>query len=216
MRSIKKTLSLILLLTAVFTLLPAASVKAELYDESTLCTMLRSYFKADYYDIRYNDTFSRLNSVMSKKGVSQKELSQAMMDFQLAAQQKSWVDSQMIKLINDPGYKANPTKFIANLKQKDGAVIMNEPVEWSTLYITHNKSKYTDAWVNQTYSHSELVNQAAYNGVIGQIGAYATEQGNIAAVTEYRKGNPNGSTAGTSGGSNTGNVTGGYFSGTSN
>ena len=110
------------------------------------------------------------------------KINKAWIDCVNAANNAKYATSQADNLYQRAVASGNPTRYIDNLLPKDPS-LMTEPVDWAMFT---KKNKYDNAQKTASYSHSQLVNQAAYNGIIGQVGAYSIEQGNIHAVTEYR------------------------------
>ncbi|MCR5421269.1 MAG: hypothetical protein K6E98_09690 [Lachnospiraceae bacterium] len=185
MKKQRKEMILALALMFLLSFIPGRPVKAATYDEAAVARIIRNFYNADYYDADYTNKYNTLIRLMNS-GASQKSINKAMNDFAAAAANKTWVTSQMTNIMAKAKASGNPVLYVSTLMPSDPA-IMNEPTGWATYT---DKSKYAAAWKNHTYSHSQLVNQAAYNGVIAQVGAYAQEQGDIAAWNEYWKGQP--------------------------
>lgn len=183
--SMKKFFFAICALVAVTAFIPASEVKAGTYDRYTCDRILLDFYNYDLYKSEFDSKYATLISLMSK-GASASKINKAATDFATANANLAWVTSQVTNITSNPKYLADPAAYIATMVPKDPP-IMNEPTSWAILT---DKQKYRDAWKQQSYTTSQLVNQAAYNGDIASIGAYAQEQGIIAAWNEYQKGLP--------------------------
>ena len=183
----KKLISALCITAAVVMLLPAVPAKAagSTFDTAAVAKIIRDFYNADYYQAEYTAKYNNLINQINK-GASQKAINKAMTEFATANANLTWVNSQMSDLMTRAINSGNPTLYLSNLKPNDPS-LMNEPTNWATFT---DKGKYTTAWKQHDYAHSELVNQAAYNGIIGQVGAYAQEQGHIAAYNDYVSSKP--------------------------
>ncbi|MCR5604271.1 MAG: hypothetical protein K6G27_11310 [Lachnospiraceae bacterium] len=178
------SLCMAIALASAIMIIPTAEVKAanSQYDQAVVRQIIWDFYRIDYYDQVHAAAINKWRDLVNK-GASQKAIANAWNECVAAANNRIWAQSQATDLMNRAIASGNPTKYIDNLIPKDPS-LMTEPTSWAMFT---NKSKYDNAWKERSYSHSELVNQAAYNGIIGQVGAYSIEQGNINAVNEYRQ-----------------------------
>ena len=165
-------------------IIPPSAVRAANsdYDQAVVRQIVYDFYRVDYYNHVHAAAINKWRDLVNK-GASQKAINNAWNECVAAANNRIWAQSQATNLMNRAIASGNPTQYIDNLIPKDPS-LMTEPTSWAMFT---NKSKYDNAWKERSYSHSELVNQAAYNGIIGQVGAYSIEQGNINAVNEYKK-----------------------------
>jgi hypothetical protein len=178
------SLGIALAVSASLAVIPASEVKAanSAYDTAAVRQIVYDFYRVDYYNQVHAAAINKWRDLVLK-GKSQKAIAEAWNECVAAANNRIWAQSQADDIMNRAIASGNPTKYVDNLIPKDPS-LMTEPTDWAMFT---NKSKYDNAWRSQSYSHSEQVNQAAYNGIIGQVGAYSIEQGNINAVNEYRK-----------------------------
>ncbi len=178
------SLGLALSFAACVAVVPATEVRAanSTYDQAAIRQTIWDFYMVDYYDQVHAAAINKWRDLVNK-GASQKAISDAWMECVTAGNNRAYAQAKANDLMNRAIASGNPTKYIDNLLPQDPA-ILDEPVDWA---VFTKKNKYDQAQRNNSYTHSQLVNQAAYNGIIGQMGAYSVEQGNINAVNEYRK-----------------------------
>lgn len=181
----KKLIIAVCMLAAVTVFMPVKNVKAATYDKYTCDQIVKNFWNYDQYQQDLAQKTQTLMNLMSS-GASASRIRAAATAQASAAANFTYVNSRVNNILNDPAYLANPSQYVSSLIPPNPS-LLNEPTDWALLT---NKQKYRDAWQRQSYANSQLVNQAAYNGDIAAIGAYAEEQGNIAAWNEYWKGQP--------------------------
>lgn len=181
----KKIIFAICALAVLTVFIPAKETRAATYDKYTCDQIVKNFWNYDQYQ---NDLIQKTQTLMNlmNSGASMKQIQAAAAAQATAQANFTFVNSRVNNVLSSAAYLANPSLYVSTMMPPDPS-IMNEPTSWAILT---DKQKYRDAWKRQSYSNSQLVNQAAYNGDIAAIGAYAEEQGNIAAWNEYWKGQP--------------------------
>ena len=178
------SLAVTLAMAAAVAVIPATEVRAanSAYDTAAIRQTVYDFYMVDYYNQVHASKINAWRDLVNK-GASAKAINNAWNECVAAANNRLYAQGKADDIINRAIASGNPTKYVDNLLPQDPS-LLTEPTDWAMFT---NKSKYDNAWRQQSYSHSQTVNQAAYNGIIGQVGAYSIEQGNINAVNEFRK-----------------------------